>query len=337
MAVHKRLVQENPDNYIDNRKEIESACAAYVKHSSRGLRAGIATICCVVHVVYKSEEENISDEQIYSQFKVLSSCYRDLDPDAHNVPPAFGSSRADARMEFKLAVRDPNGKPTNGITRTKTNKTSFGDDDTVKSNSSGGADAWPSDKYFNIWVCNLGGGLLGYAQFPGGPRKTDGVVINHTAFGTTGTARPPYDGGKTAVHEIGHCWNLLHIWGDDDGGCDGSDSVADTPNQSDMNFGKPGFPHISCGNGPNGDMFMNYMDYTDDSAMYMFTAGQVKRMDATMIGPRASILLTDGLIPPAVQDIADTLRGGDTKSKMVFDGTRWIEREQLKYTPEGFA
>jgi hypothetical protein len=82
---------------------------------------------------------------------------------------------------------------------------------------------------------------------------------------------------------------------------------------------------------------MNYMDYTDDSAMYMFTAGQVKRMDATMIGPRASILLTDGLIPPAVQDIADTLRGGDTKSKMVFDGTRWIEREQLKYTPEGFA
>lgn len=337
MAVHNRLLQENPDNYEDNRKEIERLTSGHVRQSSRALlRRGIAVIPCVVHVVYKSEEENISDEQIYSQFKVLNACFRNLDPDTHDVPPAFAGLRADAQIEFKLAVRDPKGKPTKGIVRTKANKDVFGTDDSVKDKSRGGSDAWPSDKYFNIWVCNLGDTLLGYGQFPGGPRKYAGLVNNHTAFGTTGTAKPPFNGGKTAVHEIGHCMNLLHIWGDDDGGCDGSDNVGDTPNQGDMNFGTPAFPHISCGNSPNGDMYMNYMDYTDDSGMYMFTPGQVKRMDATLNGPMASILLSDALIPPDVQDLADTIRGGDTASPKAFDGARWVERGKLQYLPEGF-
>jgi hypothetical protein len=337
MAVHKRLVEENPDNYIGNRREIERLASAHLRQTSRaGLRNGIATICCVVHVVYNSKEQNISDQQIYSQLKVLNLSYRNLDPDAQDIPPAFVPLRADAQMEFKLAVRDPSGKPTNGITRTKTNEDSFGSNDSVKSNRSGGVDAWPSDKYFNIWVCNLGENLLGYAQFPGGPRATDGVVIAYTAFGTIGTAKQPYDGGKTAVHEIGHCMNLLHIWGDDDGGCDGSDNVSDTPNQADMNFGKPAFPHVSCGNDPTGDMYMNYMDYTDDSAMYMFTAGQVKRIDAVLAHSRASLLLSDGLTPPTTLDLAERLRGGDSKTKMAFDGVTWIDRKKLEYIPEGF-
>jgi hypothetical protein len=140
-----------------------------------------------------------------------------------------------------------------------------------------------------MWVCQLGGGLLGYAQFPGGPAATDGVVILHSAFGTTGTAAPPFHLGRTATHEIGHWLNLNHIWGDDGTGCSGTDNVADTPNQGGGNTGKPTFPHVSCGNGPNGDMFMNYMDYVDDDAMFMFTAGQATRMQACLDGPRSLI------------------------------------------------
>src|SRR2546421_732260 len=144
------------------------------------------------------------------------------------------------------------------------------------------------DKFLNIWVCTLAGGILGYAQFPGGALQTDGVVILNTAFGTTGTAAAPFNLGRTATHEVGHWLNLYHIWGDT-ADCSGSDFVSDTPNAQHPNFGKPNFPHTSCNNGPNGDMFMNYMDYVDDDTMVMFTAQQVVRMSATLDGPRSSI------------------------------------------------
>jgi hypothetical protein len=194
----------------------------------------------------------------------------------------------DARIQFSLATQDPAGNPTNGITRTASTSTSFGTDDRVKSAATGGADAWPSDRYLNIWACNLGGGLLGYAQFPGGPASTDGIVILNTAFGTVGTATAPFHLGRTATHEIGHWLNLIHIWGDRLD-CKGSDDVPDTPTAQSPNYGEPTFPHVSCNNGPNGDMFMNYMDYVDDAAMFMFTAGQVARMAATLDGPRNAI------------------------------------------------
>ena len=191
-------------------------------------------------------------------------------------------------IQFALATKDPQGKATQGITRTKTTATSFTDDDTVKSSKTGGADAWPSDEYLNLWVCTLAGGLLGYAQFPGGPAKTDGVVILNTAFGTKGSAAAPFNLGRTASHEIGHWLNLHHIWGDTSH-CEGTDFVSDTPNAQLPNYGKPKFPHITCSNGPNGDMFMNYMDYVDDAAMFMFTTQQVARMNAALDGPRAKI------------------------------------------------
>jgi len=152
----------------------------------------------------------------------------------------------------------------------------------------GGADAWPTDKYLNLWVCDLGNGLLGYAQFPGGPADTDGVVILNSAFGTIGSAASPFDLGRTAVHEVGHWLNLNHIWGDTSD-CTGTDHVPDTPGAQLPNYNKPVFPHVTCTNGPNGDMFMNYMDYVDDDSMVMFTTGQSARMQATLAGPRSSI------------------------------------------------
>jgi len=299
MEEHRELLKKEPA-YRERKLQIERFTRRYVRTNAReGLRSGIVIIPVVVHVVHNTAAQNISDAQINSQIAVLNQDFRRLNPDVAGVPAAFQPLAADARIEFRLAVRDPNCNPTTGITRTETSVTSFPRaGNPVKSAATGGADPWPSDRYLNVWVCRLSGVLLGYAHFPGGPAATDGVVIRDTAFGNTGTAAAPFDRGRTATHEIGHWLNLAHIWGDEEVGCGGSDNVGDTPNQADENYGCPAFPQVSCGNGPNGDMFMNYMDYTDDACMFMLTAGQAGRMDATLYGPRSSIVASDGLVPP---------------------------------------
>ncbi|KAF4151233.1 hypothetical protein CNMCM6069_004219 [Aspergillus lentulus] len=282
----------------------------FVEHFNRvalhapSLRTSVLQIPVVVHVVWNKPEQNISQAQIDSQISVLNEDFNAANPDLVNLPAAFRPLVGNPLIRFFLAKRDPNGKPTTGVTRTQTGIISFDHnsatdppDQRVKFTAQGGADGWPSDRYLNIWVCKQGGvrPLLGFAQFPGLPATTDGVVISHTAFGKGGTATSPFELGRTATHEIGHWLNLLHIWGDDDGGpagllCLGTDLCDDTPNQAGANRGSPTFPHITCGNGPNGDLFMNYMDYTNDSTTIMFTKGQVVRMDATLSGPRASLV-----------------------------------------------
>jgi hypothetical protein len=297
MDVHYRLLRTVP-GYADVRAASEDHALRASLTRMIG-RTGCTRIPVVVHVVYKTSAQNISDAQIQSQIDVLTEDFRHKNTDLSTVPAAFAPFAADTRVEFKLATIDHAGNPTTGITRTATATTAFSDDDSVKSSATGGADAWPSDKYLNIWVCQLAGSLLGYAQFPGGPAATDGVVIRNTAFGTTGTAAAPFNLGRTATHEVGHWLNLRHIWGDDGTGCSGDDFVADTPNQGGPNYGTPTFPHVSCGNAPNGDMFMNFMDYVDDAAMVMFTAGQVTRMQASLDGLRSSIgtaIPCDGVI-----------------------------------------
>lgn len=298
MEVHERLMRTVP-TYRENQTTIENLTRAFLA-SRAVLRTEVVKIPVVVHVVYNTPQQEISDEQIKSQIRILNEDFRKLNTDVASVPSAFQPLAADARIEFALACRGPDGKPTTGITRTQTSVTSFSDDDAVKFTAQGGHDAWPRDKYLNIWVCNLQP-YLGYAQFPGGPADTDGVVITYTAFGDTGTAAAPFNKGRTATHEIGHWLNLRHIWGDDcptANQCGGSDLVNDTPNQECMNYGCPTFPKVSCNNGPNGDLFMDYMDYTDDACMVMFTKGQSARMDAALDGPRAIILRSDGLNCP---------------------------------------
>jgi hypothetical protein len=243
----------------------------------------------VVHVVYRTAAENIDDAQVKSQIVVLNRDYRAANTDRTKTPAVWKGLVADPMIEFALATKDPQGQPTSGITRKQTTKSSFGDDNAVKSDAKGGKSPWPTDQYLNIWVCTLAGGLLGYAQFPGGPPKTDGVVILNTAFGTSGIVKPPFNLGRTTTHEVGHFLNLRHIWGDTED-CSGTDFVDDTPNAENPNYNKPTFPHISCNNGPNGDMFMNYMDYVDDDSMFMFTGGQVVRMHTALDGPRNSLV-----------------------------------------------
>lgn len=246
------------------------------------------TIPVVVNVVYSTDRENISDEQIKSQITVLNDDYHARNADLSKVPDVFKPFIGDARIRFELATKDPAGRPTIGITRTKTTRKSFSTDDAVKSKARGGADAWDTARYLNIWVATLGAGVLNYAQLPGGPKETDGVVVHNVAFGTSGTANAPFNKGRTATSAIAQYLNLRRIWGD--GQCVDSDLVADTPIQQGPNFGKPTFPHISCNNGPNGDMFMNFMDYVDDDIMYMFTKGQVQRMHETLQGPRKRLI-----------------------------------------------
>ncbi len=260
----------------------------------------VVTIPVVVHVVYYNATQNISDAQIATQIQVLNDDFRRLNSDAGNTPGVWQSIAADCEVQFCMAQQDPNGNATSGIVRRSTTVNGFSTNNNVKFNSTGGSDIWDRNKYLNIWVCNLSGGLLGYAQFPGGGASTDGVVCDYAYFGTIGTATFPFNLGRTATHEVGHWLNCYHIWGDDGTSCTGTDQVSDTPNQADENYGCPAFPTISCSNGPNGDMFMNYMDYTDDACMNLFTNGQKARMQALFAagGFRNPLTTSIGCNPP---------------------------------------
>lgn len=306
MHHHEQLLQENP-NLIHEREAIEQFTQNYV--TSNAHEKTVINIPVVVHVIYNTTAQNISDAQIQSQISILNKDFRKLNSDVSLTPSTFSSVVADCEINFCLASIAPNGTSTTGIIRKQTTITSFIDDDKMKFSAQGGDDAWSSSKYLNIWICNLGSDLLGYAQFPGGPAASDGVVINYTAFGNTGTATAPFNKGRTATHEIGHWLNLYHIGGDASGGC-GNDQVADTPTQKGgstsngsgndygQNYGCPTHPLVRSGecSGTTAEMFMNYMDYTDDACMYMFTNGQKSRMQALFAsgGFRASILTSNG-------------------------------------------
>lgn len=296
-----RLKQLDPD--LEARmQDVEKQTQEVINNMATGkggfssVTATVYQIPVVVHVLYNTTAQNITDAQIQSQIDVLNEDFRRTNADKSNTPAGFASLAADCEIQFCLASVAPNGAATTGIVRKSTTVTSWSQDDAVKYSSSGGSDAWPDTKYLNIWVCNLGGGLLGYAQFPGGPAATDGVVINYKYFGRGGSALAPYNKGRTGSHEVGHWLNLYHIWGDDNGACTGSDQVSDTPNQGVEHYGCPAFPTSSCSNGANGDMFMNYMDYTDDACMNMLTLGQKTRMRALFNtgGAKETLLTSNG-------------------------------------------
>jgi hypothetical protein len=290
MQHHYHLLETVP-SFRTNLVALEHASQARLRLAAVA-RTTPYKITVVVHVVHNpdSPAEKISVAQVNSQIASLNRDYRGTNSDTSKAPTVFSGLVADPMIQFVLADKDPDGADTNGITYTETDQTSFSDrDNPVKFKSSGGVASWDTKTYLNIWVCTLADSLLGYAQFPGGPAKTDGVVILNTAFGSTGSATDPFNLGRSATHEIGHFLNLHHIWGDLPN-CNGDDLVDDTPGCEKPNFGKPTWPHISCNNGPNGDMFMNYMDYVDDDSMFMFTPGQVARMHATLDGPRKSLV-----------------------------------------------
>ncbi len=300
-ASHDVLLQqlkENPEMQ-QIRDAIEQQTTQFIQSGGVKDRV-VVTIPVVVHVVWNTAAENISDSRILDQIAVLNADFRRLNADAPNTPSYFQGVAADCEINFCMAQRDPSGNATTGIVRRQTTVTSFSTNNNVKYTNNGGSNAWPRDQYLNLWVCDLGSSLLGYAQFPGGPAATDGVVCDYAYFGTTG-ATAPFNLGRTATHEVGHWLNCYHIWGDDGTSCTGTDQVADTPNQADENYGCPTTTPTSCSNGPNGDMYMNYMDYTDDACMNMFSTGQKNRMQSLFGtgGSRAALLSSLGCEPPS--------------------------------------
>jgi hypothetical protein len=246
----------------------------------------------VVHVLYNATEQNISDVQIKSGIAALNRDFRRLSADTLNTPAHFRSLAADVQIEFYLATASPQGKPTSGIERKRTERIAWMPDEKIKQEAAGGLDAWDSKSYLNIWIGSLAG-ASGYATPPGSNAKTDGVVIHYNAFGTINTVAP-FNLGRTAVHEVGHWLGLKHIWGDRSCGDDG---VEDTPQQGFYTKGCPSGFRSSCNNGNAGDMYMNFMDYTNDNCMNLFTLGQRQRMRAAFEkgGPRASLLASKGL------------------------------------------
>lgn len=241
---------------------------------------GKIEIPVVVNVLYRTAAENISATQIQSQIDVLNKDFNALNSDYSSVPALFSGVKANVGITFVL----------DQVVRKSTTKTSWGTADAMKKTSRGGlAPISPTTK-LNMWVCTIGGGILGYAQFPGGASSTDGVAIDSKYFGLSGSANAPFNLGRTATHEVGHWMNLRHIWGD--ATC-GSDLVSDTPTHNEENYGVPTYPHYSTCSGTPVEMTMNYMDYTDDRGMYMFSTGQKSRISAIFLsgGSRASFRL----------------------------------------------
>jgi hypothetical protein len=288
---------------------------------TRGMRTrslDVYSIPVVVHVVYSNPTENISREQVLSQLKVLNQDYRRKNPDATSTQPNFQNIAADAQIEFCLASQDPQGRPFNGINRVSISGAPFRDsyiNEVIKPNT-----IWDPNRYMNIWVINIANGILGYAQFPNssgltglpmnsGGQNTDGVVIHYNAFGTMGTANQPFNRGRTATHEIGHWLGLRHVWGD--GPCGVDDFCSDTPESNG--------PHYGCSLGVNAcfgmAMVQNFMDYSDDACMNLFTREQKTRMRNVLENsPRRRSLLTSTVCqavgtPPVAEFDADIRNG----------------------------
>ncbi len=260
----------------------------------------IYTIPVVVHVVYKTTIQNISDAQILSQIDALNEDFGRTNADTSNTPVGFRSVASATQFQFCMAKRDPVGNATSGIERRSTTLTSFSTNDNVKHYANGGLDAWDVNRYLNIWVCNMSGGVLGYGEFPATVHtNTFGVVIQYNAFGRVGTLDPTYNLGRTCTHEFSHCFRLYHIWGDDGGACTGTDYIADTPNQADATYGCLTYPYNDACSGAsaNGIQFMNYMDYSDDICLNMFTANQASRMYASINSFYNSLFTSDACLP----------------------------------------
>ena len=296
--------------YTDQQKSLDPSFAnrlnqveSFITTQSRLARENgqqapsVIVIPVVVHVMYKTASQNITDEQVKSQLDALNRDFRRTNADTVNTPARFKSVAADVQIEFQLATADPNGRATSGIIRKHTNVTYWSTDDKIKFSSQGGDDAWDSRYYLNLWTGDLMT-LLGYSSLPGCSAEKDGVVINYTAFGTINVSGP-YNLGRTATHEVGHWLGLKHIWGDSY--C-GDDLVDDTPVQGNYTTGCPSTFISTCNNGPLGDMYMNYMDFTNDACMNLFTEGQKQRM-LTLFksgGPRNLLLSSTGLDKPWV-------------------------------------
>jgi hypothetical protein len=279
-------------------------------------QAATYQIPVVVHVIHNGEAvgvgSNLSEAQILSQIEVLNNDYKRLNLDAVNTPSEFLPVAGSVDIEFVMAKRTPEGLATNGIVRVQGTQAAWSINDNYELKS---LSYWPAEDYMNIWVTTLTASYVGFAQFPvsslpglensSNNRLTDGVVIDFTAFGTIDAGPfnldPQFNKGRTTTHEVGHFLGLRHVWGDDEDEsdrCAGSDYVNDTPNQQVSTSGCPTSTRTSCS---SNDMYMNFLDYTNDACMNIFTQGQIERVITVLENSprRVSLLTSPGLLDPA--------------------------------------
>jgi len=298
---YQQLIHNQPE-LRTQQADIEAFTERWIKKNQYAARPRtVVKIPVVVHIVWNESEENISHEQILSQIDVINKDFRMLNDDVDNTPDEFSHLIADIEIEFCLATRDPDGNPTTGITRTQTNLDSiafkFVNETTfqrnIKNKEHGGIDPWDAHRYINIWVGKGDDSLVGDASYPGiASPLEDGIVIDYRVFGTIGTgiSNPLFSKGRTTTHELGHYFNLRHLWGYATN-CSDDDCVLDTPLQGKADLGCPQHPSPSC---DSNDMTSNYMTFVNDNCMSFFTTGQKWRMLAALYGPRNGLLNSDG-------------------------------------------
>jgi len=272
-------------DFFEQSWEIPSPTSLDEKNDHSSVQRSQLVIPIVIHVVWNKYAENISDELISTQIDALNRDFNAQNQDLNRVPNEFKSRVSNIGVSFCLASKSPSGLPTNGIVRVETNIEDIGIKDFLFFDSTGGSNAWDTEKYLNIWVANTGAFLSGYGTYPGltAPEKT-GVVVNPKYFGVN--KHPKYGLGRTLVHEVGHYFGLNHVWANDPL-CEEDDGVTDTPKQEYEHIGCPNYPQASC---TESDMFMNFMDYVDDPCMLMFTAGQKERIWANIYVFRPTLL-----------------------------------------------
>ncbi|MEO5682130.1 MAG: M43 family zinc metalloprotease [Chitinophagaceae bacterium] len=288
-----------------------------LRHGADRLAAGQAqqngnrsalVVPVVFHIVLTNPAV-VTDAQIQAQLDTLNKDFAGLNGDSVNIPAYFKPFFGKSGIQFCLARQTPAGEPTSGIERITTAKTSFlNTDDGVKHVASGGADTWDPSGYYNIWVCVLSNGILGYGTFPGSSNDSEqGVAFDYRSL--PGGSYATYNGGKTLTHETGHFFNLYHTWGDDNGACTGTDYVDDTPNQANSSSTcTSGIKTDNCTSSGDGIMYQNYMDYTYDNCLVMFTNQQVARMESALIAYRPSLLSSIACQTPVLYNLDAQLR-----------------------------
>ena len=302
------------------RKQFEAERARFNKAVQEGIYRLSATqqqqngnrTALIVPVVFHIVLTNpaiVTDAQIQAQLDTLNRDFAGLNGDSVKIPSYFKTLFGKSGIQFCMARQTPAGEPSSGIERITTNQASFlNTDEGVKHIASGGADAWDPSSYYNIWVCVLSNGILGYGTFPGtGNSNEQGVAFDYRSL--PGGSYAQYNGGKTLTHETGHYFNLYHIWGDDSGACTGTDFVDDTPNQANSSSTCiTGIKTDNCTTGGNGIMYQNYMDYTFDNCLVMFTNQQIARMESSLISERASLLSSIACQSPILYNIDAQLK-----------------------------
>ena len=308
-AYHEHKFMQHPSFKMD--QQMLEAELRQISQALKDIDGDTILIPTVFHIIHNGDpignQENISEDLILAQLEQLNNDFQRRNSDTISTPQEFLGVAADTQIKFCLAMEDPTGAQTDGIVRTNINTLQNVDEDDCwtldyVSNRIVSPTIWNRNFYLNIYTvfridemdsngCNIFS-ILGYGQLPGGPASTDAIVVSYFTTGSLDFPNPdvPQYLGRTATHELGHWLNLDHPWGGSLS-CGTDDLVDDTPVQESFTVGCPPFPiYDACTTQGDGIMYMNFMDYSSDLCMNIFTEGQKERMRNSIFLSRSSLI-----------------------------------------------